>query len=442
MANDLQIQPQLSSSQAAVSKTTGARRYVIALSIIATIIGALYLVCARPGSAGDEPAHYANVVYYARHKCMPILGQPEVSYEGQMGPVYYAVSAPVWLLFSSLGEHPAFFALRIFDLLLVPLTVFLSYRLASIAKPDDKMFALATTTFMALNPSLLSIAASIQNDALTYVLTMAISLLCFRFMQDDSHLMRKGFIVGLLTGIAILTKATAVFLVVAIPAYAFVCWRWRSIKFVASFGATVGLCAGWWFVRNVVLYGDLSAQAALTKFNYNNNPPPFDFREWPKLRHFLWETETYYWMPIQYYRDIFHTPIWLRSIVGLFTALGLIGAAGVVVNYVRNSLRKKSLKPFFPFFMAAQYAVCMLVFIYSCARITHFAARVTFPTIIVYAAIIGCGCLVVRKFKKSEKAFLALLAAGMIAANLYVLNQLAHMEILPFHYIFAAPPYL
>lgn len=442
MANDLQIQPKLSSSRAAVVQTTGARQYVIALAVVATIIGALYLFYARPGSAGDEPAHYANVIYYARHKCMPILGQPEVSYEGQMGPVYYALSAPVWLACAGLGEHEAFFALRIFDLLLVPLTVFLSYRLASIAKPEDKTFVLATTTFMALNPSLLSIAASIQNDALTCVLTMAISLLCFKFMQDDTNLIRKGVLIGLLTGVAILTKATAVFLVAAIPVYAVVCWRWRSAKFIAAFGSAVGLSAGWWFVRNVVLYGDLSAQAALTKFNYNNNPPPFDFREWPKLRHFLWETETYYWMPIQYYRDVFHTPIWLRSIVGIFTALGLIGAFGIVVKHVKDCLQNKTLKPFFPLFMATQYAVCMLVFIYSCARITHFAARVTFPTIIIYAAIIASGCFVVRKFKQSEKAFLALLAAGMIAANVYVLTQLNSMPVLPFHHIFSVPPYL
>jgi hypothetical protein len=447
MTKDLQTQIKQSELTATAASTTSAtsfakdvdaRIYLGILTVAATVMALAYALLVRPGSAGDEPAHYANVVFYAQNKCLPILGQPGVSYEGQMGPLYYALSAPVLAAFLSQGIRTAFFATRIFDVLLVPITVLLSYRIASLAKPGDKFFALATTTFMALNPCLLTIAASIQNDTLTLVLALVTSLACYQCMKDDRNLVRKGAFIGVLASATILTKASAVFLVVAVPFYALLCFRWRSTKFIASFGFFLAACTGWWFYRNITLYGDLTAQAALTKFNYNNNPPPFDFTVWSNFRYWIWSVEAYYWLPIQYYRDIFHTPLWLRGIVGLLTATGLVGAFPIVSKYVKSATQKRQVTDFFPLFLAVQYAVCMAVYIYSCARITNFAARVTFPTIIVYAAIIGSGCFLARRLQKSENVFLGLLTSGLIAGNVFVLWQLLIMPYFEFHNIF--PP--
>ena len=45
-----------------------------------------------PGLPYDEPAHWSTVLYYAREHRLPVLGDPGVAYEAQMGPVYYALA--------------------------------------------------------------------------------------------------------------------------------------------------------------------------------------------------------------------------------------------------------------------------------------------------------------------------------------------------------------
>lgn len=400
---------------------------LIALSLIVSLTLVFF---ARPGTAGDEPAHFQNVVFYARQHALPVLGYPHVSYEGQMGPVYYTFAAMIFSIFEPCGELFSFLAVRCAGLILIPPLVILSYRLARECSAS-RGFAMSTAAFMALNPSLVSINASVQNDTLSIVLSMLAGLLVLRYVREGKDSLRGAIVLGVFVSLGILTKATVVFLAIATCLYLFFRFRGRSIKLIAAFGVTIVFMTGWWFLRNYQLYGDFTAQKALTLFHYGNNPTPQDLTQWKNLSHWLWIVETYYWLPVQYYRDLFHAPLWLRAMVGGFTGLGLAGCLASLW-VVRSNWRDWRYLSRPAAFMAMQYATCLGIYTYSCMHITYFAPRVVFPTIISYAMMVAFGGIwCTSKLKLDRRIYPWALTLSLIVMDCLLLSLVRSFPVLP-----------
>ncbi|MBS1955870.1 MAG: glycosyltransferase family 39 protein [Cyanobacteria bacterium SZAS-4] len=403
-------------------------KLLFCMVLAALALGAVYAWLVHAGMPGDEPAHYQNVAFYQQNWCMPVLGQPGVNYEGQMGPVYYYCAAPIFGIFKLLGGvQVGFYATRFSGLLLIPIMVLLTYLIVQRAYPRSEQVALATTAFMALNPSLLSIFSSVQNDALSVVLAMSTLLLSYYFFENSKDLVKKGVILGILVSAGILTKATVIYLAASVPIYALLRLRRKSWSFNIPFVITVILLSAWFFIRNYILYGDISAQAGLTKFGFTNNPPPTNLTKLHELKHWLWVIETYYWLPIQYYRDWFHAPIWLRAMVGIFTAVGFVGAFKWARKLLVQKFPGDSAQKHFVLFLIIQYLSCMAIYTYSCMRITHFAPRVTFPCMITYAMVIGLGAVCLGPEQRAQQKYTYGLIAALLVMNAFVLWSAVHI---------------
>ena len=332
------------------------------------------------------------------------------------------------------GEERAFYALRLVSLSLLLPTLLLTWRIVRRLAPGRPEFAAAATLFTGLNPSLLSIFASVQNDGLTIVLALWATDLSIRWLIDESPTIARAAALGGVVSLAVLSKASAVYLIPVIPLLALALHRRKAATFVAVFSVVVVLGVGWWFARNVVLYGDLTAQQGLRDNGYTNAPPPTPLWQPAALYHWLWVIESYYWLPIQWYRDVFHAPIWLRGIVGIGT---LVPALGWARAAVKRRVRLAALDRRVGLFLLGLYGTCFLIYTYSCMRVTHFAPRTTFPTFIVYAGFIGIGgCLLVGGAEgRSRRStfWMALLAVGLLMANAYCLTQAWRMPIYPYH---------
>lgn len=412
----------------ALDPSRSTAKLILCIVLVSLALGVGYVCLVAAGMPGDEPAHYQNVAYYLEHWCMPVLGQPGVNYEGQMGPFYYYCAAPIFGIFKAFGGvQVGFYATRFAGLLLIPVMVLLGFLIAQRAYPRGEQVALATTAFLALNPSLLSIFSSVQNDALSVVLAMSAVLASYYAFEDSKNLVKKGIILGVLVSAGILTKATVIYLAPAVPIYAMLRLRRKNWGFTIPFVITVVLLSAWFFVRNYILYGDISAQAGLTKFGFTNNPPPTDLTKLHNLKHWLWVIESYYWLPIQYYRDWFHAPIWLRAAVGLFTAVGFVGTFTWLRKLVRQKYAGDLAQKHFVIFLIIQYAFCMAIYTYSCMRITHFAPRVTFPCIITYAMVIGLGALCFGVEQRAQRKYTYCLIASLLVMNAYVLWSAVHI---------------
>ena len=299
-------------------------RSSVVLALATLALGAVYVWVVTPGLPYDEPSHWSNVLFYAHHASLPILGHPGVTYEAQQGPLAYALDALLVRAAQGvgLGLDTAFRVVRLLGVVelacAVPLLAGLIERVVG-----NRRAALAGTAVFALNPMLLTMAASVQNDTLALLLGVLALVLAVRLL-DDRPRIAPAALVGVLAGLAVLAKLTAWPIVVAIPFW--LVWRRRRSALGASlaFLVAVGVLTAWWFIRNVVLYGDPTAAAGVVKLGLSY--PPFHVHGLSGVGHIVEEVVTYLWLPTEYLRNSLHAPGILKTLLlALTLAVVLVG---------------------------------------------------------------------------------------------------------------------
>lgn len=150
-------------------------------------------------------------------------------------PLYYLLSAPLYWL-----THGAERALRVLPLACGALQVELGYRAARRVYPDREDLQAVGTLFAACLPMSLYLSQSAGNEPLAGAFTAAAIVLAWSGATP--------LVVGLALGLALLTKATAVLIVLPICAWVYSKRRdWREVVWVA--GAALAV-AGWYYLRN------------------------------------------------------------------------------------------------------------------------------------------------------------------------------------------------
>ncbi len=224
--------------------TYAIRNTQYAILFVYLLLAALFATTTPPWQNPDEPAHYNYIAFVATQGRLPVLQMgdydeaylqrlkdekfpPELSiapvrYEFHQPPLYYILAAPLyWLGGGSL------LALRLFSALLGAGTIWLLSLCFQIVFPEKPTLVLAATAFVAFLPMRIAILASVNNDALTELLIAGALLLLLRWTADDRRRTADGrrrtafpiphspfpiphlLFLGLLIGLAFLTKATA-----------------------------------------------------------------------------------------------------------------------------------------------------------------------------------------------------------------------------------------
>jgi 4-amino-4-deoxy-L-arabinose transferase-like glycosyltransferase len=306
---------------------------LFSLLVAALALGAVYAWVVPPGLPYDEPSHWSTVLYYADHGQMPVLGDPGVAYEAQMGPVAYVVDA----LVVHVGRAAGFSASGTFHLVRlvgalelcvgVVLLATLIARLLGHSSPS-----VAAVAIFALNPMLLTMSSSVQNDTLVLVLgLLALELALGRLSEQPAF--RSALFVGVVAGLAVLTKLTAWPAVLAIAAW--LVWRHRrdALRPLTAFVVAVLAVSGWWFARNIVLYGDPTAAAGVHRSGVSF--APYHVHSASDVAHILEELVTYLWLPTEYVRNLISAPAALKA------ALLILTLAILVIGLLRVQRSRK-----------------------------------------------------------------------------------------------------
>jgi D-alanyl-D-alanine carboxypeptidase (penicillin-binding protein 5/6) len=93
----------------------------------------------------------------------------------------------------------------------------------------------------------------------------------------------------------------------------------------------VAVVTAWWFVRNVVLYGDPSASAGVGRLGLSY--PRYHLDGLSGVGHIVEELVTYLWLPTEYVRNTIAAP-------GVLKALLLAATAAAVVIGVATTRRR------------------------------------------------------------------------------------------------------
>jgi 4-amino-4-deoxy-L-arabinose transferase-like glycosyltransferase len=167
------------------------------------------------------------------------------------------------------GSVLAIHLVRLFSVLWGAGAIVGVYLVVREAVPGRQDLALAAAAVAALNPHFIFISSVVNNDATatclcTLVLWLSIKLgRGTELLANERARQNLGTVrsLGVLLGLALLSKVSALALVALVAlALALAWWRERDLLALLVRGGVIfglaALIAGWWYVRNWVLYGD------------------------------------------------------------------------------------------------------------------------------------------------------------------------------------------
>jgi hypothetical protein len=257
----------------------------------------------------DEPAHVNVVRQVAMTGTLPVLVEGDwdketldrlttawfpndyevdgIRYEGHQPPLYYVLAAPVHRLTANQSLNRQILALRLFSIIIGAIAVVAAFVVAREAAPERPILAVLTAATVAFVPMNTAISAAVNNDCLATALA-AVTLAALMVGRRHGFSDRWAIGLGVLVGALVLTKLTVYIFVPLILATLFAAggkalrgeaamdspsrahgegdWgvgaTWlRSLRWPLIAAGVGLLVAGWWIVRNMLVYGPLDPLA-------------------------------------------------------------------------------------------------------------------------------------------------------------------------------------
>jgi 4-amino-4-deoxy-L-arabinose transferase-like glycosyltransferase len=349
-------------------------RLSIVLILVAFLLLAFAYSVVNPlHEATDELRHYRFVRTIATFGQLPVQGQEPCRSQSHHPPLFYGLGAlatawidtgrdicydppgnPFWAYrywevgqdnknqylhgpdeaFPWSGEALAVHIVRAINVLLGAGVVLLTWATGRAIWPRRTEIALGAAALVAFNPMFLYMTGSINNDVIAALSGAAITYACIRLLNNPKGLnWRWGLLLGGLYALALMSKFNlAVVIVLIEAAITWVAWRqrqwrqWLIVNLLIFFIA--GLLAGWWFVRNQLLFGEPTGFQELTEL-WGARDPRESFglaiSELPYAWTTLWGRFGFGQIPL---------PQGIYNGLLLVTAAGLIGT---VIGFIRQA---------------------------------------------------------------------------------------------------------
>lgn len=416
-----------------------AERIVLAIILaVFVVLGTVYSVVVPPFEASDELWHYPMVRYIADHWDLPVQDPENVGpwrQEGSQPPLYYAIAAALtaWIDTSDMEvvrhlnphvdngvatpdgninlvvHNPALEAfpwrgtvlavhlIRLLSVLMGAAGVYFTYRIAREVIPGDPVLALATAMVHAFTPMFVFISGAVNNDNLTVPLCGLGLWMLLRLAKEGEGTTRQALgrylALGVVLGLGALTKTSALGLaVVAAAVVAVRAVRRRSwAEFLLGGLATalpMLLIAGWWYLRNLRLYGDLTGLNAFIEVLGRRDVPADLAQLWRERHSFL----AGYWgnfgglnVPM---------PAWTYTLLNTLSLLSLFGLLlSLLPLRVPASPRPRvPASPRLPLLLSLLWALLVLIPWVGWARVTWSSqGRLVFPAISVWSLLLVLG---------------------------------------------------
>ena len=276
-------------------------RFILSLYLL---LGVLYSVATPIFEASDEVSHYAVIQHIVDTGELPVQ-QPGVKtpweQEGSQPPLYYWLASVVvrtvgasdyaerdtrnphaqpgdpsldanrnLVIHSPAEDFPwrgttlAVHLLRFLSIALGTITIAMGFQIARRLFPGRSSIPIGTAALIAFNPMFIFISASVNNDNLVVALSsvaLYLTIGCWQETRlDRAAWIRRGTL-GVVLGAAALTKISGLTLLPVIGLMLTIRHlrrRERSAWLITGglLMALVAIIAGWWYLRNVQLYGE------------------------------------------------------------------------------------------------------------------------------------------------------------------------------------------
>jgi len=345
---------------------------------IYVVLAVGYSVTTPPFEAPDEIHHYAFIRDLIRDRGLPVQREGDRPSQRHQPPLYYLIAALAtswleepdgspysaarnnpywgyaygevghdnknlylhgrWDSFPYRGTALGIHLVRLLSVLMGTISVYTTYRIGLELFPKHPLLAVGGVALLAFNPMFLFISGAVNNDNLLVLIVALISWLLVRTAKMGIHI-GPSLWVGLLCGLALLTKLTSLYILpVVAVVYLATAWRRGQWRALISSGALVVwltvLLAGWWFVRNLVLYGELTS-IRLTLHTWHARPEGLD---WGTALFELPNAETSFWGRFGY--GNVPIPNFWYHFFGVIARLGGIGCVALACRQALNIYRR------------------------------------------------------------------------------------------------------
>lgn len=436
--------------------------FVIALYLV---LGVAYNIKVPRWNAPDEPAHYNYVKHLAEGRGLPVLKAEDwdaeylerlksakfpdslpidsVRYESWQPPLYYALSAPVYLATDGLGLSRQVFAMRLVSTLFGVLLLLVTHGVVREVFPRWPWLPLLATSFVALVPMYGAINASINNDSLanllmsTIVLVLIVTANPARRGDDDqggglagwlvSKWHRAPLVLGVLLGLGLVTKMSIGVAVVLIAVGALWIggrpWRdnWRRVvSWLAVVYVTALAIGGWWFIRNAVTYGNMDLLAKHWHDTVVVGQPRTGVFDWGAAKHLLTVTYQSFWAQFGW----MGVPADERTYRMIGVLCGLVGL-GLLLFVTRVIWRKEVLSGFqwrALGLMLLNLMLTVAVFVWYNQTFIQAQGRYLFAALVSIAALFGLGLSQLAPNRLAPLLY-GLVIAGLVGLNVYCLYR-------------------
>jgi len=482
----------------------GTSRFLWAIAALFIVLGLGYSTLTPIFENSDETLHYPYAKHLADGNGLPLAIPNQLwGQEGTQPPLYCAMVAATtfWINADNLAEHlqrnPHWLftqvRARLNDnqnlVLHGPMDAF-PYRRAALAVhigrwwslffglvavactfliarhffPTNLPLTISATALAAFTPQFIRVSSTVSNDSLSAALASLTVLLALKFTTPRQGLnpaknsvpINSPFtihhspftinylppiLLGLLSGLALLTKLSS--LTTAVLAGAIIFWRLfftgethdrpfqKMVRWLLIIGAITALLNGWWFVRNYRLYGEWLAVD--THLSLAGGHTPISLSEVWDLRP---EIERAYWATLGWGQ--IRPPEWVFIVLRGFVRVGLIGLGlAVLAKLIQGdksrplplNLRSVTIEQIiFLIFWAGLNLALYLRWAMEVGSVSH--TRLIFPAITAISMLLALGwhALLPRRF---EAGFSGLLSVGMVALNIYCLGWLIYPAFTP-----------
>ncbi len=439
-----------------------AKAGLLLIIVLYTTLGAAYAMRTPLWQAPDEPAHYNYIRNIAEGKGLPVLQKGDydqdylerlkaakfpsdmpvatLRYESHQPPLYYVLATPIYLATRSLSLPAQVLALRLVSVFLGCVLLVVAYATARSAFPKEPLLALATCAFIATLPQHVAMSAAINNDTLAEaVLSLILLVLISRLGRPErgqrkaSSRSLRGFdltpyILGVLLGLALLTKTTIYVSILLVPLAALLARsQGKTFAKTVGFKSLLLICglalviSGWWFARNVTVYGDTDLFGLKRHDAVVAAQPRTGEFDLTAAKNFAVVSFESFWAQFGW----MGVPADDRTyaVLGMVSALAAVGLVLFLLRAVVDRKLLSWLQRFSLLLLAAALLLVFLeMFLYN-LRYLQPQGRYLFPAILSMGVFFTLG---IREFVRERYAslFLSLLFAGLSLLNIYFLVRL------------------